>query len=50
MLQNKVNTSAEFKYFKTPEVPMQLICMDLVGPITPVTSRGNHFILTALTY
>ena len=48
MLQNQANTSAEFKHFKIPEVPMQLICMDLVGPITPVTSRGNCFILTCI--
>ena len=48
ILQNQANTSAEFKHFKVPEVPMQLICMDLVGPITPVTSRGNHFILTCI--
>ena len=27
---------------------MQLICMDLVGPISPVTSRGNCFILTCI--
>ena len=47
-LQNQVNTAAEFAHFKTPEVPMQLICMDLVGPILPVTSRGNHFILTCI--
>ena len=48
MLQNQANTSVEFKHFKVPEVPMQLICMDLVGPISPVTSRGNHFILTCI--
>ena len=48
MLQNQANTSAEFKHFKVPEVPMQLICMDLVGPISPVTSRGNHVILTCI--
>ena len=48
MLQNQANTSAEFKHFKVPEVPMQLICMDLVGPISPVTSTGNHFILTCI--
>ena len=35
MLQNQANTSGEFKHFKIPEVPMQLICMDLVGPISP---------------
>ena len=27
---------------------MQLICMDLVGPISPVTSRGNCFMLTSI--
>ena len=48
MLQNQVNTSANFKHFKMPDVPMQLICMDLVGPITSVTSRGNRFILTCI--
>ena len=48
MLQNQANTSGEFKHFKVPKVPMQLICMDLVGPIFPVTSRGNRFILTCI--
>ena len=48
MLQNQANTSGEFKHFKIPEVPMQLICMDLVSPISPVTSRGNRFILTCI--
>ena len=48
MLQNQANTSAEFKHFKVPEVPMQLICMNLVGPILLVTSRGNRFILTCI--
>ena len=48
MLQNQLNTAAGFAHFKTPEVPMQLICMDLVGPIAPVTSKGNRFILTCI--
>ena len=48
MLQNQANTSGEFKHFKKPEVPMQLICMDLVGPIFPVISRGNCSILTCI--
>ena len=48
MLQNQGNTSAEFEHFKTPEVQMQLICMDLVGSIYHVTSRGNRFILTCI--
>ena len=47
-LQNQANTSAEFKHFKVPEVPMQLICMELVGPISLITSRGNRFILTCI--
>ena len=48
MLQNQANTAADFKHFKMPEIPMQLICMDLVGPISPVSSRGNCFILTCI--
>ena len=42
MLQNQANTAADFKHFKMPDIPMQLICMDLVGSISPVTSRGNR--------
>ena len=48
MLQNQANTAADFKHFKIPDIPMQLICMDLVGHISPVTSRGNCFILTCI--
>ena len=48
MLQNQANTAANFKHFKMPDIPMQLICMDLVGPISPATSRGNRFILTCI--
>ena len=48
MLQNQANTAADFKHFKMPDIPMQLICMDLIGPISPVTSRGNRFILTCI--
>ena len=48
MLKNQANTAADFKHFKMPDIPMQLICMDLVGPILPVTSRGNRFILTCI--
>ena len=48
MLQNQANTPADFKHFKMPEIPMQLICMDLECPISPVSSRGNHFILACI--
>ena len=47
-LQNQANNSAGFSHFFTPEMPMQLICMDLVGPISPMTSRRNKFILTCI--
>ena len=48
MLQNQGNNAAVFKHFKLPEVPMQLIFIDLVGPISPVSSKGNHFIVTCI--
>ena len=48
MLQNQANRAADFKHFKMPEIPMQLICMDLVGPISPALSRVNRFILTCI--
>ena len=48
MLQNQANASAEFKHFKVPESPIQLICMDLVGPVSLVTSKENCFILTCI--
>ena len=48
MLQNQANTAANFKHFKMPDIPMQLICMDLVLPISPATSRRNCFILTCI--
>ena len=48
MLQNQANTAADFKHFKMPDIPMQLICMDFIGPITPVTFRGIHFILSCI--
>ena len=47
-MQNQGNNAADFGHFKTPDMPMQLICMDLVGPISPVTSKGNKFILTCI--
>ena len=48
VLQNQGCNAASFGHFKTPDMPMQLICMDLVGPITPVTTKGNKFILTCI--
>ena len=48
LLQNQNTTSQKFSHFKPPEYPMQQICMDLVGPITPTSTRGNRYILTVV--
>ena len=48
LLQNQNTTSQKFGHFKPPEYPMQLICMDLVGPITPTSMRRNRYILTVV--
>ena len=47
-LQNQANTEKPFSHFAAPEGPMQFICMDIVGPISPMTSRGNRFCLTVV--
>ena len=47
-LQNQANTEKPFSYFAAPEGPMQFICMDIVGPISPMTSKGNRFCLTVV--
>ena len=31
-----------------PELPMEMICMDLVGPISPTMTTGNKYILTVI--
>ena len=38
----------QFGTFTTLEGPMQFICMDIVGPISPVSSKGNRFCLTVM--
>ena len=47
-LQNQGQPDDEFKHFTILELPMEMICMDLVGPISPVTSSGNKYILTVI--
>ena len=47
-LQNQGQPDDEFKHFTVPELPMEMICMDLVGPISPVTTSGNRYILTVI--
>ena len=48
ILQNQTTTDMQFGTFTTPEGPMQFICMDIVGPISPVSSKGNRFSLTVV--
>ena len=47
-LQNQGQPNDKFKHFTVPELPMEMICMDLVGPIVPVTLAGNKYILTVI--
>ena len=47
-LQNQGQSDDEFKHFTVCELPMEMICMDLVGPISPVTSARNKYILTII--
>ena len=47
-LQNQGTGEAGFDHFKVPALPMEFICMDLVGPISPQTSRGNKYMLTVI--
>ena len=47
-LQNQGLGELEFGHFNVPSVPMEFICMDLVGPISPQTSKGNKYMLTVI--
>ena len=47
-LQNQGPGELEFGHFNIPSVPIEFICMDLVGPITPQTSKGNKYMLTVI--
>ena len=48
LLQNQGPGELEFGHFNVPSVPMEFICMDLVGPISPQTSKGNKYMLTVI--
>ena len=48
VLQNQGQPERSFGYFDSPELPMEFICMDLVGPIHPPSSRGNRYVLTVI--
>ena len=48
ILQNQITTETQFGTFTALEGPIQFICMDKVGPISPVSSKGNRFCLTVI--
>ena len=48
MLQNQGQPEKCFGHFDLPDLPIEFICMDLVGPIHPPSSRGNKYVLTVI--
>ena len=48
ILQNQGQPEKCFGHFDSPDLPMEFICMDLVGPIHPPSSRGNKYVLTVI--
>ena len=48
ILQNQTTIDSQFGTFTAPDGPMQFIYMDIVGPISPASSRGNRFCLTVI--
>ena len=48
VLQNQGQPERGFGHFDSPELPMEFICMDLVGLIHPPSSRGNKYMLTVI--
>ena len=47
-LQNQGTGEVGFDHFAVPSLPMEFICIDLVGPISPQTSKGNRYMLTVI--
>ena len=48
VLLNQGQPEKCFGHFDLPDLPMEFICMDLVGPIHPPSSRGNKYVLTVI--
>ena len=48
ILQNQGQPEKCFGHFDSPDLPMEFICMDLVGPIHPPSSRRNKYVLTVI--
>ena len=48
VLQNQGQPEKCFGHFDSPDLPMEFICMDLVGPIHPPSRRENKYVLTVI--
>ena len=48
VLQNQGQPEKGFGHFDSLDLPMEFICIDLVGPIHPPSSRGNKYVLTVI--
>ena len=48
VLQNQGQPEKCFGHFDSQDLPMEFICMDMVGPIHPPSSRGNKYVLTVI--
>ena len=48
VLRNQGQPEKYFGHFDSPDLPMDFICMDLVGPIHPPSSRRNKYVLTVI--
>ena len=48
VLQNQGQPEKCFGHFDSPDLPMEFICMDLVGPIHLPSSRGHKYVLTVI--
>ena len=48
ILQNQGQAEKSFSHFDSPDLPMEFICMDIVGPIHPASSQGNKYVLIVI--
>ena len=48
ILQNQGQPEKGFGHFDLLDLPMEFICIDLVGLIHPPSSRGNKYVLTMI--
>ena len=48
VLQNQGQPEKGFGHFDAPDLQMEFIYMDLIGPIHPPSSRGNKYVLTVI--